>query len=81
MTATSPQRPLSSVPKVAFVERLDCTFCIPWTYFSEILVITWTPALSRQIAAIFHYVASNEISLAFVITPIALTALIFHSFE
>ena len=23
--ATSPERPLSSVPKVAFVERLDCT--------------------------------------------------------
>ena len=55
--------------------------CVPWTYFSEFLVIIWIPeALGRQIAATFHYGASNEIALAFVIAPITLTALIFHSF-
>ena len=55
--------------------------CVPWTYFSEFLVIIWIPeALGRQIAAIFHYGASNEIALAFVIAPITLKALIFHSF-
>ena len=80
-TATSPQRPLSSVTKVAFVERFDSMFCIPWTYFSEFLVITWTLAFRRQIAAIFHYVASPEIALDFVIAQIVSTALMFHSFE
>ena len=55
--------------------------CVLWTYFSEFLVIIWIPeALGRQIAAIFHYGASNEIALAFVIAPITSTALIFHSF-
>ena len=55
--------------------------CVPWTYFSEFLVIIWkSEALRREIAAIVHYGASNEIALAFVIAPITLTALIFHSF-
>ena len=28
ITAIPPQRPLSSVPKVAFVERFDCIFAV-----------------------------------------------------
>ena len=69
----SPRWPLCRVPQ--YIR------CVPWTYFSEFLVIIWIPeALGRQIAAIFHYGASNEIALAFVIAPITLTALIFHSF-
>ena len=49
--------------------------------FSAILVIIWTPALRRQIEAIFHYAASKEIELAFVIAPITSTTFIYHSFK